>query len=87
MVELVVGAVDVKQHTTKFYDTGRLILYVLEWSEIALFKYISCQRRSLAASFHGRKFFVSAFKLIECASVKSIHFREYRDNRDLDKNQ
>ena len=40
MVELVVGAVDVKQGTTEFYDIGRLILYVLEWSEIAPVKFI-----------------------------------------------
>ena len=40
MVELVAGAVDVKQHTTKLYDIGRLILYVLEWSEIAPVKFI-----------------------------------------------
>ena len=40
MVELVAGAVDVKQHTTKFYYMSRLILYVLERSEIAPLKFI-----------------------------------------------
>ena len=81
MVELVAGAVDVKQHTTKLYDIGRLILYDLEWSEIAPFKVIFRSRRGLAASYLDRQTFI--IKLVECPTIKSIHFREYRDNWDL----
>ena len=83
MVELVAGAVDVKQHATKLYDIGRLVIYVLEWSEIIPFKYIFRPRRNLAASFRS----TFGYKLAECLFVKSIHLREYCDNRDLDKSQ
>jgi len=54
MVELFAGAVDVKKHTTKLYNIGRLVLYVLDWSEISPFEYIFRQRRSLGVSFLER---------------------------------